>query len=86
MDQTVFHHSDLKKSPDEFKPAIVSDPFSNACHQPIVIDPIEELFEIEINHDIVAHCNIHLRLGHRLMREASWPEAVNILGERRIPT
>jgi hypothetical protein len=50
-----------------------------------MIDPVEKLFEIEVNHDAVAFGNVSLRLGHRLMSRASRSEAVTVLGKRRVP-
>src|SRR6266436_3609615 len=50
-----------------------------------MIDPVEEFFEIEVNHDAVARGNVLLRLGNRLMGGASRSEAVTVLGKRRVP-
>ena len=47
---------------------------------------IKKFLEIKIDHDAVAFGNIGLRLCHRLMRRASRPEAVAVLGECRVPT
>jgi hypothetical protein len=55
-------------------------------HQAVVIDSIEELFEIETNYYAVAFSDIALRLGYRLMGRASRPEAVAVLGEGWVPT
>src|SRR6202161_1690723 len=51
-----------------------------------MVDSIEEFFEVEINHDIVALGNVTLRLGHRLVRRAPGAEPVAMLGERRVPS
>lgn len=51
-----------------------------------MVDPVEELFEIEINHDTVSLSNITLRLGHGLVGGPSRAEAVAVLGKRRVPT
>src|SRR5439155_369100 len=72
--------------PHEFEHTLVSDPCRDARHQAVVIDSIEELFEININYDAVAFSDIALRLGYRLMGRASRPEAVAVLGERWVPT
>src|SRR5258708_30163546 len=50
-----------------------------------MIDPVEKFFEIKVNHDAVARGNVSLRLGHRLMSGTSRPEAVAMLGKRRVP-
>jgi hypothetical protein len=60
-------------------------PRRDARHQAVVIDPVEEFFEIQVNHDAVARGNVSLRLGHRLMGGASRSEAVTVLGKRRVP-
>src|SRR4029077_6549163 len=57
----------------------------DARHQAVVIDPVEEFFEIKVNHDAVACGNVSLRLGYRLMGGASRSEAVAVLGKRRVP-
>ena len=50
-----------------------------------MIDPVEEFFEIKVNHNAVARGNIALRLGHRLMGRAPRSEAVTMPGKRRVP-
>ena len=86
MDQAVFHHPGIEKRPDELEHAFIGYPYGDSCHQPIVIDPVEKLFEIDVNHGAVALGHKALRLGHRLMGGASRPEAVTVLRKRRIPT
>jgi hypothetical protein len=46
----------------------------------------KKLFEVKINNDTVAFGDIGLRLCHRLMRRTLRPEAVAVLGERRVPS
>ncbi|MCL8489509.1 hypothetical protein, partial [Bradyrhizobium denitrificans] len=38
------------------------------------VDPVEELLQVDIHHDAVPGRNVRLRLRHRLMRRAAWPE------------
>ena len=38
-------------------------------HQAVMIDPVEEFFEIKVNYDAVARGNVLLRLGYCLMGE-----------------
>ena len=45
----------------------VVDPLSDATHQFVVVDPIEEFLQIEIHHPVVAVGDVVLRLGHGLM-------------------
>src|SRR5208283_5464096 len=56
-----------------------------ARHQAVVIDSVEKLFEIEIDHDAVALGDITLRLSHCLMGGAPRSKAVAVLGKRRVP-
>ena len=75
-----------EERPDEFQYTLVGHPCRDARHQGIVVHSIKEFLEIKIDHDAVAFGNIGLRLCHRLMRRACWPEAVAVLGECRVPT
>src|SRR5262245_34452943 len=50
-----------------------------------MIDSIEKLFQIKINHPAVACSNILLRLSHGLMCRSSRSKPVAALGERRVP-
>jgi len=50
-----------------------------------VIDSVEKLFEIEINHDVIALGNVLLRVGHCLVGGTSRSEAVAVLGKRWVP-
>src|SRR5438132_4411872 len=84
-DQAVFHYTGLEKRPDEFEHTFVGDPRRHARHQAVVINPVEEFFEIKVNHDAVARGNVLLRLGHGLMGRAPRSEAVTVLGKRRVP-
>ena len=53
-------------------------------HQLVVIDPVEELLQVEINHP-APFGDVLLRLGYRLMCRASGPEPVTVFGKLRIP-
>ena len=65
--QTVFHHPGLEKGPNELEHTFIGHPRGDARHQAVMIDPVEKLFEIKVNHDAVTRGNVSLRLGHRLM-------------------
>src|SRR5204863_4371625 len=84
-DQAVFHHAGLEKPPDEFEHTFVGDPRRHARHQAVVINPVEEFFEIKVNDDAVARGNVLLRLCYSLMSGASRSEAVTVPGKRRVP-
>ena len=79
--QTVLHYPGIEIRPDEFEHALVDHPCRDARHQCIVIDSIEKLLEVEIDHNAVAFGNIALRLGYRLMGGTSRTEAVAVLGD-----
>lgn len=51
-----------------------------------MIDSVQEFFDIEVNHIVVALGHVSLGLGHRLMGKASRPESVTVLGKRQVPT
>ena len=84
-DQTVFHHPGVEKRPDEFEHTLIGHSRGGGRHQAVVIDSVEKLFEIEIDHDVVAVGDITLRLSHCLMAGAPRSKAVTVLGERRVP-
>ena len=66
-DHAVLHHPGIEKCPDEFEHAPVGYPRGDAGHQAIVVNSIEELFEVDVDHVAVALGNVVLRLGDRLM-------------------
>ena len=84
-DQAAFHHPGLEKRPDEFEHPFIGHPRRDACHQAVVIGPVEEFFEIEVNYDVVARGNVLLRVGYSLMGGASRSAAVTVPGKRRVP-
>src|SRR5208337_3378462 len=57
----------------------------DARHQAVVIDSVEKLFKIEIDHDVVAVGDVTLRPSHCLMGGAPRSKAVTVLGKRRVP-
>ena len=84
-DQAILHHPSLEKGPDEFKHPFIRHPRGDTRHQAVVIDSVEEFFEIKIDH-AVALGDVSLRLGHRLVGGSPRSEAVAVLGERRVPS
>jgi hypothetical protein len=84
-DQAVLHHPGLEKSPDELEHALIRHPRGDPRHEAVVIDPVEEFFEIKIDHDVVAFGDVSLRLSHRLAGGSPRSEAIAVLGERWIP-
>src|SRR5215475_4836927 len=85
-DQSILHHPGIEERPDELQQPLVLDALGNLTHQFVMIDPIEEFFQIEIDHPAVACSDILLRLSHGLMRRPTRSEPIAVLGERRIPS
>jgi hypothetical protein len=54
-------------------------------HQDVVVDPVEELLQVDIDYHVVTGRDVLLRPLHRLMRRASRPKAEARLGERPVP-
>ena len=50
-----------------------------------MIDPVEELRQIDIDDNLIAFDDVGLRLRHRLMSGAAWPKAEAMLAECRVP-
>src|SRR5207302_5176473 len=85
LTQAALHHPGLEKGPNELPHAFIRHPRGNVRHQAVVIDSVEEFFEIEINHHAVALGDVSLCLGHRLMGGSPRSEAVTVRGEIRVP-
>src|SRR5229473_3564827 len=85
-DQSVLHRPGIQKCPDELQQPLVLDPFGNLAHQFVMIDSIEEFFQIEVDHPSVALRDVLLRLSHGVMRRPTRSEPIAVLGERRIPS
>ena len=85
-DQSINQHPRGYKAADQLQNALVGNPFCHQPHQDVVIDSIEKFLEVQIYDDGVTRRDQLLRLLHRLMRRASRPEAVAVLGERRVPS
>src|SRR5439155_12576764 len=78
-DQSVLHHPGVQKCPDEFQQPLVFDSFGDLTHQFVVIDSVEKLFEVEINHPAVACGDVLLRLGYRLMCRSSRSKTIAVV-------
>ena len=68
-DQTVFHHPGIQKRPDKSEHTLIGYQGSDARHQHVVIDPVEKLFEVQVDHDAITLRNVVLGLGNRLIGE-----------------
>src|SRR5271165_3096414 len=69
-----------EKRPDEFEHTLIGHSRGDARHQAVMIDPVEEFFEIEIDHDVEALGDITLRLSHCLVGGSPRSKAVTVLG------
>src|SRR3984893_14933380 len=61
-------------------------PLGNLRHQSVVVDPIEELLQIQIHHPAIAFGDVLLRLFHRLMRRPPRTKPVAVFGKRPVPS
>src|SRR6516164_3525532 len=68
----------IQECPDELQQPLVLDAFGNLAHQFVMIDSIEEFFQIEIDHPSVALHNILLRLGYGVMRRPTRSEPIAV--------
>jgi hypothetical protein len=83
--QVILHHPGIQKCPDELQQLLVLDALGDLAHQFVMIDSIENFFQVEINHPSAALRNIPLRLSHGVMRRPTRSEPIAVLGERWIP-
>ena len=66
--QPVFHHTRLQERSDQPEHSLVGDAQRQRLHQPIMVDPVEELLQVQVHHPTTAFGDILLRLGHGLVR------------------
>src|SRR5262249_11621753 len=64
---------------------LVLDALGDLAHQFVMIDSIEEFFQIKINHPTVALRKVLLRLCHGLMCRSMRSKPIAVMGERRVP-
>ena len=85
-DEPILHHSGIQECPNELEHLFVIHPLGNASQQHVVVDPVKELFQVNIDGVAVAFGDVRLGLGHCLMSTAPRAEAIALPGERLIPT
>jgi len=66
--EPVRQHAAGQKPANELQDALVGNPSCHKPHQDVVVDPVEELLDVEVHHDPAARRNQRLRRAHRLMR------------------
>ena len=57
----------LQEHPNHREHALVPNPFRHPTHQHVVVDPIKEFLEIDVDHPPVALRDHGLRVGYGLM-------------------
>src|SRR5439155_26501167 len=64
--------------------ASILDPLGQPRHQPIMVDPVEEFLQIQIDHPLVSLLQVSNSLGDRRVTAAAGPEAMATRVERRL--
>jgi len=64
--------------------ARIRDPFGQPSHQHVVVDPVEELLQVDIHDEAAAFLHVGLRMQHRFVRTPSGPKAVARIREGRV--
>src|SRR6267143_2671109 len=84
-DQPIRQHARGQKAADQPPDALVAYPFCDQPHQQVVVDPVEELLQVDVHYPAPARRNQFLRPRHRLMRRAARPKPVAARAERPVP-
>ena len=74
-----------QEAPDQAENPLVRHSPGDLRHQPIMVDPVEELRQVDIHDMLMAGDDVGLRRRHRLMRRPPRPEAEAVLAERSVP-
>jgi site-specific DNA recombinase len=85
LEEPVVEHAHRQVGPDEPEQPPIRDARRHRGDQPVVVDPVEELGQVDVHDKLIACDDIGLRLRHRLVGGAARPEAVAVLAERRVP-
>lgn len=83
-DQSTVQHARLQVTSDQDEYPSVGDVTSQQAHQHIVVDPIEELGQIQVDHPAVAVVDVPLHRLDRLMGTSTGTEPVTVIRESRI--
>ena len=84
-DQPALEHARGQETADEPEQAFVGHPLGHQPHQDVVIDPVEELLQVEVDDEVEAREDVLLRAPDRLMGRASGPEPVARIREAGVP-
>src|SRR5262245_10137844 len=80
-DHSVHHHSRLEETTDNPQHPLVLDSLGKPPHQEVVIDSIEESFEVNIDNPVEALLDVALRLEYSLVRATPRSKTVTVSGE-----
>jgi len=83
--QPVDHHSRVQERSQQFQQPLVFDPTSHAAHQHVVVDAVEKLLQVHVDHPRVALFQVLLGLGHRLVGRPTRPETETVFRKRLVP-
>ncbi len=80
---TVLNHPRRQKAADDPQQALVADAPRQAAHHHIVVDPVEEALDVEIEHPVVTPAAL-ASLVHGIDRRFAGPVAIGVGVERRL--
>jgi hypothetical protein len=78
------HHLGLEQPADQHEQPPIVDSLREPRGQPLVIDPIEELLQIDVDHPLEPIAYMHLGLGDRRVAASTGPEPVATRVECRL--
>lgn len=84
-EQPVFYHPGIQKRPDEFQQPLVVDALGDLRHQFVVIDSVEELLQVEVNHPATTRHDMLMCLCYSLMSRSPRSKAVAVIEKPRVP-
>lgn len=84
FDHAARHHAGFQILADQSQYPLIFDPSCHSRHQNVVVDPIEELLQIQIDCPATAFTDVAPCLLHRLTCVTTGPETKAGLGECRI--
>jgi site-specific DNA recombinase len=82
--RSVLQHSCFQEAPDDPQQAFVFHSTCETAHQYIVINPVEELLQVDIHDDLSPLGHVLLRPLQRLVGAAAGPESVAGLRKRGV--
>ena len=78
---SILHDARTKIGTKELEHLLIRDPVGHSSHEGVVVHPVEECFQVEIDHPGVTACDGVLSPAHRLMGRAPGAKAVALVGE-----